>query len=73
MRVTLRAINAELARQGHHERLVRGPGYFYFTEGEADFWFETMVVRPALGNSLQFWIDEHAAKKKSKDNLLRRL
>jgi hypothetical protein len=35
MPLTLKAINAELARRGYKVRLERGSGYFYFWTGEA--------------------------------------
>ena len=34
-RVTLKAINDELARCGHNVRLEKSSGYFYFFGGEA--------------------------------------
>lgn len=30
VRITLQAVNDELARRGHHARLEKASGYFYF-------------------------------------------
>lgn len=58
-RTTLSAINAELARRGHAERLVRGAGYFYFVEGNADAWFSASVLTMHLGwMTVAQWADE---------------
>ena len=38
MRLTRKAVNAELARYGHRTVLVHGEGHFYFESGEAANW-----------------------------------
>jgi hypothetical protein len=35
MRLTLKAVNEELAKRGHQARLEKGDGYFYFWSGDA--------------------------------------
>jgi hypothetical protein len=40
MRVTLKAVNAELTKRGRHAMLVNGDGYFYFRGGEATDWLD---------------------------------
>jgi hypothetical protein len=40
MPLTLKIINAELAKRGHKARLERGSGYFYFWTGEAADWLD---------------------------------
>ena len=51
MRITLKAINDELARRGVTERLARASGYFYFEFGEAAGWLDR-TVRVATVNAL---------------------
>ena len=51
MRLTLKAINDELARRGYAARLARAGGYFYFQFGEAALWLDRTVSVPTL-NSL---------------------
>jgi hypothetical protein len=57
MRVTLRAINAEPAKRGHHAMLVNGDGYFYFRGGEAVDWLDRTVRMPTLSSlTLDQWL-----------------
>ena len=59
-RVTLRMVNEALAEMGYEERLVKAKDYFYFAEGEAASWPETMVCACRLNNlTLYGWLDEH--------------
>jgi hypothetical protein len=51
MRITLKAINDELARRGATERLARANGYFYFEFGEAAAWLDR-TVRVRTENAL---------------------
>lgn len=61
-RVTLAAINAEIARRGHAERLVRGAGYFYFIDGAAHGWYNASVATMHLGGwTVAQWADERDA------------
>src|SRR6516225_5149237 len=48
MRITLKAINDELARRGVTERLARASGYFYFEFGEAAGWLDRTVRVPTV-------------------------
>lgn len=41
--LTLNAINKELKRRGIKEVLVKGRGYFYFTEGDAVDWYDSSI------------------------------
>lgn len=36
--ITLKQINKALAEAGAKERLYKGNGYFYFSDGDADMW-----------------------------------
>jgi hypothetical protein len=44
MPLTLKAINAELAKRGHHVRLEKGSDYFYFWTGDAADWLDRTVL-----------------------------
>ena len=64
-RVTLKAINAELARLGATTRLARASGYFYFQFGEAVNWLDrTVQVSKVSDLSLNEWIGEYKRVKK---------
>jgi hypothetical protein len=47
-RVTLKAINDELTPRGHHARLEKASGYFYFFGGEATDWLDRTVRVPTV-------------------------
>lgn len=58
-RVTLKAVNNELARQGYVARLAKAGGYFYFQFGEAADWLDRTVHASAIGSrSVDDWIGE---------------
>jgi hypothetical protein len=50
MRVTLKAVNAELARLGRNVDLAKGAGYFLFRGGVADSWVDRTVRVPTIGS-----------------------
>ena len=60
MPLTLKAINAELAKRGYDVRLERGgSGYFYFLTGEAADWLQKTVMVPTVSSlTLEQWIGE---------------
>ena len=59
MRVTLKSINAELAKRGYDSRLERGGGYFYFSGGAAENWLDRTVRVSSLDSlSLEQWVGE---------------
>jgi hypothetical protein len=59
MRLTLKAINDELARRGYTARLAKSTGYFYFQFGEAASWLDRTVNVPTLNSlTLPEWIIE---------------
>jgi hypothetical protein len=63
--VNLKKINDELHRLGHDARLERGDGYFYFSSGEANDWFDRTVKVPTLGRlTLEQWVEEFNKLKK---------
>jgi hypothetical protein len=58
-RITLKAVNEELARNGFKATLAKGDGYFYFTSGEAADWLDSTVRVPTLSTlSLADWMGE---------------
>ena len=60
MRITLKAINDELARRGATERLARARGYFYFEFGEAAGWLDRTVRVPTVNAlTLEQWLAEY--------------
>jgi hypothetical protein len=53
-------INAELKRLGHAERLRRGNGYYYFSEGETARWYDrSVMVYRAYELSVEQWMHEY--------------
>lgn len=57
MRLTLKAVNAELARRGHQIVLEKARGYFYFRTGDAADWLDRTVPvarRPDLDGSERY-------------------
>jgi hypothetical protein len=72
MRLTLKRVNKEIAARGGSAQLIKGEGYFYFAEGEANEWdFDSVYVYTLNELPLERWIqewqyrrDEHAAKRK---------
>ncbi len=59
MPLTLKAINAELARRGHTARLESAGQYFYFMGGEAASWLDrTVRVDKVSSLTLDQWMAE---------------
>jgi hypothetical protein len=64
-RVTLKAINDELTRRGHHARIEKASGYFYFFGGEATDWLDrTVPVTTVNALTLEEWVAEFQRLKK---------
>lgn len=62
--LTTGEVSKSLRDAGHFERLVKGDGYFYFAEGEAQFWPDTIVAVPRITDlSLRDWLFEHGRLK----------
>ena len=56
-RVTLKAVNDELARRGHHARLKKGSGYSTSGREDAADWIDRTVREPTLNTpTLKRWI-----------------
>ena len=72
MRVTLKAVNAELTRRGHKAMLVSGDGYFYFRGGEAADWLDRTVRVSTLSSlTLDQWMQEFMDLKKKNAEIQR--
>lgn len=58
-RVTVKAVNDELARRGYTARLAKGSGYYYFQFGEAADWLDrTVAERNIGGRTVKQWVQE---------------
>lgn len=63
-KLTCATINKELKKLGYAERLVKGSGYMYFMEGDANGWKQTAVyVTSANDLSLEQWLFEYRSLK----------
>ena len=72
MRITLKAINDELARRGVTERLARASGYFYFEFGEAAGWLDRTVRVPTVNAlTLEQWLAEYQRLRKLNQEIMR--
>jgi hypothetical protein len=71
VRLTVKAINDELAKRGSSTQLEKGDGYFYFSGGEAADWLDRTVNAHSLSSlSLDQWMVEfERLKKLNKDTL----
>jgi hypothetical protein len=70
-RVTLKAINDELARLGYRARLAKASGYFYFQFGEAADWLDRTVNVPTVSSrTVPEWVDEFHRLEKLNRQLL---
>jgi hypothetical protein len=64
-RVTLKGVNDELARRGHHARLEKASGYFYFWSEDAAGWIDrTVRVEKISALTLDQWVGEFLRLKK---------
>jgi hypothetical protein len=71
-RVTLKAVNDELARRGHHARVEKASGYFYFwSEDSADWIDRTVRVATLNALTLEQWVAEYLRLKKVNGELMR--
>jgi NADPH:quinone reductase len=71
MRLTLKAINAELAKRGYNAQLEKSDSYFYFLGGEATDWLERTVTAFSLSSlTLDQWMAEFERLKKLNKEIL---
>ena len=57
MPVTLKSVNAELAKRGYKVQLQKASGYFYFFGGEAADWLDQTVRVPTINSlTLEEWL-----------------
>jgi len=72
MHLHLKVINDELARLGFKAQLVKGDGYFYFKDGEAEDWLDrTVKARTINTMTLKEWIAEFRRLKELNERILR--
>lgn len=71
-RVTLKAINEELARLGSSAEIAKAPTYFYFRGGETEEWLDRTVKVPTVSSlTLTQWTYEFRRLKKLNEEILR--
>src|SRR3954464_3032189 len=71
-RVTLKAVNDELARRGHHARLEKASGYFYFWSEDSAGWIDRTVRVPRLNAlTLEQWVCEYLWLKKVNGEMMK--
>jgi hypothetical protein len=57
--LSLKTINAELAKRGFNALLAKGDGYFFFLSSEAGDWLDRTVRVPTLRSlTLEQWVEE---------------
>jgi hypothetical protein len=70
MRITLPAVNRELAKRGHRAMLTKVDGYFYFRGGEATDWLDRTVQVPTLNSlTIEQWLAAFADLKKKNQQI----
>ena len=70
-RVTLQAVNTELARRKYAVTLVKASGYFYFEGKEPATWLDRTVRVVRISDlSLEAWIAEYENLKKRNQEML---
>jgi hypothetical protein len=70
-RVTLKAVNDELARLGYTAQLAKVGGYFYFQFGEAEDWLDRTIAAPKISSySRKEWIEEFRRLRKLNQELM---
>jgi hypothetical protein len=71
VRLTIKAINEELAKRGSGAQLERGDGYFYFSGGEVTDWLDRTVNAHSLNSlSLDQWMAEFERLKRANKDIL---
>ena len=69
-RLTLPAVNRELAKRGHRAMLMKADGYFYFRGGEATDWLDRTVRVPTLKSlTLDKWMEAFDDLKKKNQQI----
>jgi hypothetical protein len=73
MKLDLKHVNTELERLGKKAQLAKGSGYFYFREGEAADWIDTVVkVRKLNDLTLKQWMAEFQRLQELNHQMMRR-
>ncbi len=72
MRITLKAVNAELQRRGYNALLTNAAGYFYFRGGEAADWLDRTVRVPRIGDlSVEQWVQQFLQLRRRNQEIMR--
>ena len=72
MRLTLKAINEELARLGQKAEVVKGGGYFFFRGEDADEWIDrTVPITTISAWTPEQWIEEYRRLKALNEQMLK--
>jgi hypothetical protein len=72
MRLTAKAVTAELHRLGHEARLESGDGYFYFLGLEPATCLDKTIRVPKMSSlTLEQWVAEYVRLKKLNEEILR--
>jgi hypothetical protein len=72
MRLSLKAINAELAKRRFSARVGKGDGYFYVWSGDATDWLDRTVRVPTLRSlTLEQWVEEVRKLREKNRQLMR--
>jgi hypothetical protein len=70
MRLTAKAVTAELHRLGHEARLESGGDYFYFLGLEPATWLDKTVRVPKVSSlTLEQWVAEYVRLKKLNEEI----
>src|SRR5262245_13408793 len=70
MRLTLKAINAELAKRGYNAQLAKGDSYLYFSGGEATDWVQRTVTASSLSSlTIDQWMAEFERLRKLNEEI----
>jgi hypothetical protein len=70
-RITVKAVNTELARRGIQAVLAKGSGYFYFWTGEAADWLDKTIRVPTISSlTLEQWIAEFERLRKVNQEIM---
>jgi hypothetical protein len=72
VRLSLKAINAELAKHQFSARLGKGDGFFYVWSGEASEWLDRTMRVPRLRSlTLEQWVEELRKLREKNRQLMR--
>lgn len=72
MVLTLKTVNAELAKRGYRAQLEKGSGDYYFWGGEAANWLDQTVRVPTLDSlTLEEWLANFERLRKLNEQIVK--